>query len=275
MSRIPFVFLQRCKPGFDFLRRVLRRCVPAQIIAAIRRSQTERLILAMAFSVLLHLSPFIASLLRFSPQEAGRQIVLQVSLQATPGKTIAKADHSPRKSPDKKPAPGKTGKKSSSSANILTGKSAMKIAPLKNEPQTAPESVSSEQDNHEARLIVDPGAPVYPAEAVQRKLESCVLAAVYVSATGEVEKVAILHSDIPGVFDASVIEAQTAAHYLPARIGSGTVESRVLAVVGFVLEPGQYRNCAMQYADAARKINGLPVNVDIPPSMMEGVAHEK
>lgn len=245
-----------------------------QIIAGIQSSPTRRLILAMSVSVLLHLSPFIASLFQFTPQGAGREIVLQVALQAAPDKPRAKMEHSPRRSPDKKHAPGKTKKKSgnASLANIVPGKSAMKIAPEKHETQPAPENEPSEQGSHEARLIEDPGAPAYPAEAVQRNLESCVLAAVYVSATGEVEKVTILHADIPGVFDPSVIEAQSAAHYLPARIASGAVASRVLAVASFVLESGHYRNCAMQYAAAARKINGLPVTAEISPSMLEGIS---
>jgi len=277
MSHIPLFFVQRCKSSFDFLRCVLRQCVPAQIIAAIRRSQTKRLLFALAFSVLLHLSPFVPGLFKFAPQEAGRQIVLQVSLQAAPVKPTIKTDRNPRKSADKKPATKKIDKKSGSPGpeNILTGKSDMKIAPVKDESRPAPESVNSEQENHEARLIADPGAPVYPDEAVLRKLESCVLAAVYVSATGEVGKVAILHADIPGIFDASVIEAQTAAHYLPARAGNGTVASRVLAVVGFVLEPERHLNCAMQYADVARKINGLPIAADISPLMFEGVSRGK
>lgn len=248
-----------------------------QIIAGIHRSQNGRLIFALAVSVLLHLSPFIGSLFQFVPQGAGRQIVLQVSMQAVPDRPAAKAYQNHRKSSDKKHAPAKAEKKpkASSKANILTGDSAMKIAPVKNEIQPEPQNEPGEQGSHEARLIEHPGAPTYPAEAVRRKLESCVLAAVYVSTSGEVEKVTILHADVPGVFDSSVIDAQSAAHYLPARTGSIAVASRVLAVASFVLEPGSHRNCAMQYAGAARKINGLPVAAEISPSMLEDVSREK
>lgn len=274
MLRIPSFFVHRCEIGFDFLCSALRRCAPAQISAAIHRSQSGRLLFAMAVSVLLHLSPFIANLFQFAAQGAGRQIVLQVSLQAAPGKPVAKSNQDSRKTPVKKHAPGKPDKKSRerSPEKILTGNSAMKIAPEKKEAQQAAENEPSEQASHEARLIEDPGAPAYPAEAVQRNLESCVLAAVYVSATGEVEKAVILHADVPGMFDRSVIEAQAAARYLPARAASGAVASRVLAVVSFVLEPGRYRNCALQYAAAAREINRLPVAAEIPSSMLGGVS---
>lgn len=280
MLRIPSFFVRRYRIVFGFLRSVLRQCATMQIIAATYHSQKGRLIFAMTVSVLLHMSPFIASLFKFSPQGAGRQIVLQVSLQAVPDKLIAKpiarADHGHRKSPNKRHVPDKKQKKSSnpSQANVLTGNSAIKIAPVKEETQHEPESKTSEQESHEARLIEGPGAPTYPAEAVQRKLESCVLAAVYVSAAGEVEKVAILHADIPEIFDASVIEAQTATHYLPARSVHGLVASRVLAVASFVLEPEHFRNCAIRYADVARKINGLPATAEISPAMLEGISRE-
>ena len=245
---------------------------PAAIFTSLRNSEAGRLTLAMLLSMAIHLVPFMASLLHFSSPEAGRQIILQATLQPLPNKPVAKpiARTAPiqQKKPEEKPEPAKTDK-NPDIKEIITGNSAIKIPleEIKAQQQTPGEP--NEPENHAAQLIADPGAPAYPAEAVQRKLESCVLAAVYVSTTGEVEKVTILHADEPGVFDQSVIETQTVARYLPARIGNNAIASRVLAVVSFVLEPARYRNCAMRYAAAAQKINLLPVAEAIPSSLFE------
>jgi TonB family protein len=113
--------------------------------------------------------------------------------------------------------------------------------------------------------------PAYPAEAIRQGLESCVLAAVEVSASGEVSKVVIVHADVANIFDQSVIDAQSNVHYLPARRNGENLPSRVLAVVGFTLEPERHLNCAMKYAGAARAINALPVASEIDMKMVEGL----
>lgn len=99
--------------------------------------------------------------------------------------------------------------------------------------------------------------PEYPAEALQRKLEGCVLASVTVSPSGEVSDVQILQSDHAGVFDQSVIDSQKAARYLPAQKEGGAVESRVLAVAAFVLDPGRKMNCAMRFSSVAAEMPGM------------------
>lgn len=247
----------------------------AAFIANIRKSETARLSLAMFISVAIHLTPFLSGLIHFAPQPAGRQIVLQATLQPLPDKPVAETTSPPKKKPEKKDVPAKSDKEpdQASLKKIMTGNSAMKIAPEKDKNQQQATDEPAKPEDREARLIEDPGAPNYPPEAIRRELESCVLAAVNVSASGEVETVTILHADVPGIFDQSVIEAQSAAHYLPAQRGGDALASRALAVVSFVLDPSRKRNCAMQYAAVAQQINRLPVDAAIPPVLLEGLPH--
>lgn len=229
----------------------------------------------MLVSVTIHLTPFLAGLIHFAPQPAGRQIVLQATLQPLPDKPAAKTAATRKNEPAKKNAPAKAGDKAGKASleKILTGNSAMKIPPEKNQNRQQATTEPARTEDREARLIEDPGAPSYPPEAIRRELESCVLAAVAVSAGGEVETVTILHADVPGVFDRSVIETHGAARYLPARRGGDALSSRVLAVVSFVLDPSRQRNCAMQYAAVAQQINRLPADAAIPPSLLQGLPH--
>lgn len=124
-------------------------------------------------------------------------------------------------------------------------------------------------DDAGAVAIDAANVPDYPAEARRRGLESCVLAAVQVSASGEVEAVRILHADVADIFDRPVIDAQSAVRYLPARRNGETLPSRILAVVSFTLEPGRNLGCARRYAGAARAINALPASAEIGATMLE------
>lgn len=98
--------------------------------------------------------------------------------------------------------------------------------------------------------------PEYPAAALAQGLEGCVFASVQVNAGGEVESVTILAADHPGIFDASVIEAQKSARYVPARQGSEAISSRVLTVAAFVIQPGKQLDCPLKYAAQAEKLVG-------------------
>ena len=248
-------------------------------------SGAGRFTISLFISVAIHLMPFMIGLLHFSSAETGQQIILQATLQPLPNKPImdkpvAKPEQASQRKPENESGAAKADNKPSME-EMVTANSIIKIPQEENitqqqaasEPSSEPLKEQSEPEKREAFLIAAPGAPTYPQEAIQRKLESCVLAAVYVSPGGEVEKVAILHADVTGVFDQSVIETQTIAHYLPARVGNSPVASRVLAVVSFVLEPAHHLSCAMQYAVVAQKISLLTVAEIIPLSLFEGLPH--
>lgn len=242
-----------------------------------KNRETRRLALALIFSALLHASPVMLGWLHpASSDEPGRQITLQVSIQPSP--PAARPHETPQRGPDKKKdkaPPQKPKKDAAESGNkkLLDSKGSEKLPLESGQPEEweKPEEAQPEIQNADAVAIEDPGAPAYPPEAIQRGLESCVLTAVYVSAAGEVEKVRILHADVAGVFDQSVIDAQNAAHYLPARSNGENIPSRVLAVAAFVLQPGQSRNCAFKYAAAAQKINALSHAAEISPTLVEGM----
>jgi TonB family protein len=122
-----------------------------------------------------------------------------------------------------------------------------------------PTDVEQEQPEQAALKIDDPVAPSYPDEALLRRLEGCVLAAVHVDEHGEVSEVRILEADVPLVFDQAVKESQMTAHYLPARQGGRNVPSQVLAVAEFVLSPGRSLDCPLRYAASAARLNASPL----------------
>jgi protein TonB len=57
--------------------------------------------------------------------------------------------------------------------------------------------------------------PEYPEAAARRSLSGRVLIELYIDETGTVERVAILRAEPPGVFDASVKRAFSAARFTP------------------------------------------------------------
>ncbi len=127
-----------------------------------------------------------------------------------------------------------------------------KLAAQDTEPrktQNAPQS-----ETREAVILEQAVPPEYPVEALQRRLEGCVLASVTVSPSGEVVDVRILQSDHSGVFDQSVIDSQKAARYFPAQKDGGGVESRVLAVAAFVLDTNRKLNCTLRFAGIAESL---------------------
>jgi TonB family protein len=257
---------------------------------------------ALILSAFLHLGlifwPAI-DLLRFDRSIKGAQVVLQATIRPLPTPNTpqaSKVPHRTRKAADRARADASADAAKSTSqkrpetvTSVELGKPA-NSAPENPEdspdrasarqraepdPQAGqlapqqPEEASAGPENREPIFIQDPGTPVYPREAMQRGLESCVLAAAYISPLGEVDAVRILHTDIPEVFDQSVIDAHSAARYLPARQHGQNLPSRVLAVVSFVLEPDRTRDCAFKYAPAARRINALPVSAEIGPGFVE------
>jgi len=254
-----------------------------------------RLAIALILSASLHLMliffPTI-HLLRSDRSEKGAQIVLQATIRTTkanarqaptpPGETREAAGLARR---DKSAAEGRSvvdaaaGKvasvevaKTASGASPLADDSNAELAQDRTQAAASserPEKASPGPESREAMAMQGANVPIYPSEAVRLGLESCVLAAVYVSPAGEVQAVRILHADVPDVFDQSVIDAHSAAQYLPARQHGQNVPSRVLAVVSFELEPNGSRNCAFKYAPAARKINALPASAEVGPAFVE------
>lgn len=131
----------------------------------------------------------------------------------------------------------------------------------RNSPPAEATSTGVEQLHPEqaALKVDDPVAPSYPDEALLRRLEGCVLAAVHVDEHGEVSEVRILEADVPLVFDQAVKESQMTAHYLPARQGGRNVPSQVLAVAEFSLSPGKNLDCPLRYAASAVRWSASPL----------------
>jgi protein TonB len=263
------------------------------------RAAFIRLATALILSAFLHLmlifSPAIHPL-RFDRSEKGTQIVLQTRIQPPPKPNTLQAAKAPRrthKPADRARADASAKRARSAPVNPPQGTASVELktpgpdsaegrpdqqsASTETQPEAPKEELSREEpdeasagpEQREVISVQDPDVPVYPAEAVERGLESCVLAAVYVAASGEVQEVRILHAEIPQIFDGSVIDAHRNARYLPARQDGRNLPSRVLAVVGFVLEPERIRNCAAKYATVARKINALPVSAELEPAFVE------
>ena len=260
---------------------------------------TRRFAVALAISAALHLFPIFSSAFHLSAPQPGTQIVLQATIMpnrgsiapATPPRARAARPRPatqvnsappprPAESPPSQPVPEaridlvapdqpvRTAPEPQPAARTEPVAEVPKAAPEPAAPPSAPDLPQSSEDRG-TTLVQAPGTPTYPPEARARGLESCVLAAVDVSASGEVQGVRILHADVPGVFDQAVIDAHTPARYLPARERGESRPSRVLAVVSFVLRPGTVRNCAFKYATAARKINALAPSAQIGPALVE------
>ncbi|HEY6895662.1 MAG TPA: TonB family protein [Rhodocyclaceae bacterium] len=197
-------------------------------------------------SLLAHVAVVVPWRLSLEAPPIVGQVYIQAQLRPTP---VATEKKPPANAGDKakgnKNQQGKPGPR-----QLLTGKGGRPISTAPEAP-AVPETAAAPV---EAVITDQPVPPEYPAEARRRKLEACVLAAVSVGVGGEVERVEILASDVPGVFDQSVIESQQSAHYLPARRQGEAAASRVLAVAEFVLEPGRRLGCAARYAAQAEKL---------------------
>ena len=242
-------------------------------IKTLPNTGTGRLFIALLGSALLHLTPFIWGWLPYwHSQEPGRQITLNVSLQPLQKTAQAESKNTPSREKGEKDKPRQKKRKQTppEQGKLLTGKGAA-TPQLETKQENEPRETPEQNNNSEAMPIDAASVPAYPAEAVQKGLESCVLAAVQVSASGKVSAVHILHADVANVFDQSVIDAQSTAHYLPARKNGENLPSRVLAAVGFTLEPERHLNCARKYAGAARIVNALPASAEIDVKMVEGL----
>lgn len=234
------------------------------------KNPLHRLMSTMLLSILLHLALFLPDVVHFDKPQAGRQITLQATLQMQ-----AKAPPAPPPEEKKHKIPHKkTPKAEPGQEKFMTrrGKDELKITEKSAEKPAEPAEQTPELPDRAAIPVNELGAaPAYPAEAAKRNLEGCVLAAVSISAAGEVTDVKILHADVANLFDQSVIEAQRAAHYLPARKDGNNAPSRILTVASFILEPGKQSNCAVKYAEAAQKINALPFDAKISSSLLENL----
>lgn len=224
-----------------------------------KRDPDPRLLIgALVLSSLLHALLLFAGRIDFAGWDPARRTVIQASLRLPPNAAFAPPTTEQARE-SAKPAPGQR-------SSPATGTAGAKAPGEEKAPQ-------AERREHAALVLSDAGAPEYPDEAVRRGLESCVLAAVLVSAGGEVQSVRILHADVAAVFDGAVIDAYSRARYLPAQSNGENVPSRVLAVASFVLAPQRPRHCAGRYAAAARRINALPLSAQIDPALVESTLH--
>jgi protein TonB len=232
-------------------------------LVSMSRNSTARLTLAMSISIILHLSPFIPGWIHWQNNEQGRQITLSVTMQPTQNKASA------TKTPPKRPIKEKKLKRQKPvEQNVMTvkGRENLAIGKVRAEKYIP----QDEQDENTGAAPLDQAVtPEYPAEAKRKGIESCVLAAVHVSVAGEVDRVQIIHADVPELFDQSVIDSQGSVRYLPARVQGENLPSRVLTVVGFTLTTANHRSCANKYARAARVINALPEDAAIDRGMVK------
>lgn len=106
-----------------------------------------------------------------------------------------------------------------------------------------------------AQAITAAPTPDYPPEALRRGLAGCVLAVVYVGEGGQVDRVDILRSDHPGVFDQAVTQAQRGASYLPAAKNGRPAKSRILGVATFEIEGQAPLRCEQRYHALAQQLN--------------------
>ena len=204
----------------------------------------RRLAGALAVSILLHLLAIVPLRLPFDDDPVDTvQIYLQATLSRQPPPAIAPGKSA---SPPGKPVPAP--------AQQLTTPRGANLPAAPAPPSAPPVADASTAEAADALVLEQPLLPEYPAAALARGLEGCVLASVHVNTGGEVESVTILAADHPGVFDAAVIEAQKSARYAPARRGSEAMPSRVLAVASFVMQPGKQLDCPLKYAAQAEKL---------------------
>lgn len=204
----------------------------------------QRLAGALATSIVLHLLVLIPLRLPLDSPAEAQQIHLQASVSRRSPDVVPTEKASPLAEKQERPP---------SLRRITTPHGARHSArpeePLK--PPAAEEVISQPA----VALVLDQGLPPeYPAVALARGLEGCVLASVQVNSAGDVESVSILAADYPGVFDQSVIDAQKSARYAPARRGSESIPSRALAVAAFVIEPGKQLDCPLKYAPLAEEL---------------------
>lgn len=238
-------------------------------LVSMGRNSIARLALAMFISIILHLSPFIPGWIHWQNNGQGRQITLSVTMQ--PAQNKASATQTPPKQPIKEKKP-KQQKPAEQNVMTVKGRENLSIGKAITEKYIP----QDEQDENTGAAPLDQAVtPEYPPEAKRKGIESCVLAAVYVSAAGDVSRVQVIHADVPELFDQSVIDSQGAVRYLPARAQGETLPSRVLTVVGFTLATANHRSCANKYASAARVINALPEGSAIDRGMVKKLVEKQ
>jgi TonB family protein len=203
----------------------------------------RRLVGALASSIVLHLLALIPLRLSLDSPAETQQIYLQASVTRTkPAAARPEEARAPARKQDPTPPVKRITKPHGAKHTVPSEQPA--------KPPAAEEPIPEVAD---ALVLDQPLLPEYPAAALAQGLEGCVLASVQVNTAGEVESVSILAADHPGVFDQSVIDAQKSARYAPARQGSESIPSRVLAVAAFVIEPGKQLDCPLKYAPLAER----------------------
>lgn len=211
---------------------------------------SRRLGLATATSILLHLALILPwSWNRSDDRNQGAQVHIAATLRPGASETPAK----PRpEGPKPRVERGKAGRPLLSAAE-----SPLRIPTTQESPTPTEGAEATSAEEALAYVVQHAQPPEYPDAALREGREACVLAAVNVDGAGDIVSVEILASDLPGVFDQSVIESQKTARYAPARDKGGQpVTSRVLAVAEFVILPERRLDCALKYAPEARRLLG-------------------
>lgn len=216
----------------------------------------RRLALAIAASLAAHLLAVFGGMISLPGHDEPLE-QLQMQLRLAPPSAPAPQPATPAPAEPATPAkPATTQEGQLAQDGPSPNKVAAKGQAASAAPQAAGEARPPAPPTEAAVRVEDAAAPVYPDDAIAQKLQGCVLAAVHVNEAGDVARVEIVQADVPGVFDQSVVDSQSRAHYLPARQGGKNVPSMVLAVVGFTLDRSQDLNCPQRYAPLATRLLG-------------------
>jgi TonB family protein len=214
---------------------------------------------ALALSLLLHAAILSADQLQAlwqrHPPAGGALPKVSVKLvrltpeppQAVPPKPVP-AVKSTAKSPPR-PAP-KSGVTEAQIAAPKTSEPPEPPAPPVPEPQAKDEPV--EVADVAPQTLIGTSVPDYPKEVLRLGLQGCVLYALDVDRSGGVERVEIMQSDHPGIFDEAIIAAQQQGRYFPAFKGGRPVKSRIFGVASFEIEGSAPLNCAVRFVDKVR-----------------------
>ncbi len=216
------------------------------------------LYVALALSLALHVailsSDQLLALFQREPPARGALPKVSVTLirltpeppQAAPPKPPPAIKPTPEPAP--KPKPGVA--EARLDAPETNDPPAPPVPPVPDPPQPGEEPV--ETADLPPQTLIGSSVPDYPKEVLRLGLQGCVLYALDVDRSGGVERVEIMQSDHPGVFDEAIIAAQRQGRYFPAFKEGRPVKSRIFGVASFEIEGSPPLNCALRFVDKVR-----------------------
>lgn len=216
----------------------------------LRARAPSPLYIALALSLALHLTilsseQLLALWQREPPPGGGLPRVTVTIVRLTPEPPQAAIPTPPAAV---KPRPVPAPRPEVAEAQLVTPEATTPPAPA--EPPA--EEITLETVDQAPQTIIATSVPDYPKEVLRLGLYGCVLYALDVDRSGAVERVEIVQSDHPGVFDEAIIATQREGRYLPAFKGGRPVKSRIFGVASFEIEGNPPLYCAMRFVDKVR-----------------------